>query len=114
MPPVTSDEVVRYLKGVDYPAGKEDLLRAANDAGAPPEVLKALRAIPPEEYANRAEVARSVPTDPAADLHPTAAQRAEQARERRRRGPHPVSEYQREVPKPPIEDELDQVRGRTN
>jgi hypothetical protein len=37
---MTSDEVVRYLKDVD----------------APPEVLKALRAIPPEEYANRAEV----------------------------------------------------------
>ena len=114
MPHVTSDEVVRYLRDVDYPASKEDLLRAADDAGAPQEVLGALRAIPPEEYANRAEVARSVPTDPAADLHPSAAQRAEQARVRRHRGPQPLSEYEREVPKPPIEDELDRTRGRTN
>ncbi|HEY2522298.1 MAG TPA: DUF2795 domain-containing protein [Streptosporangiaceae bacterium] len=111
---VTSDEVVRYLGDVDFPAGKEDLLRAADDAGAPPEVLKALRAIPPEQYANRAEVARSVPTDPAADLDPSAAQRAEQARERRHRGPHPLSEYERKVPKPPIEDELDRTHGRTD
>ena len=111
---VTSDQVVRYLGDVDFPAGKEDLLRAADDAGAPPEVLKALRAIPPVEYANRAEVARSVPTDPGADLHPSAAQRAEQARERRHRGPRPVSEYELEVPKPPIEDELDRTRGRTD
>ncbi|HEY2241625.1 MAG TPA: DUF2795 domain-containing protein [Streptosporangiaceae bacterium] len=114
MPHVTSDEVVRYLRDVDFPAGKEDLLRAADDAGAPQEVLGALRAIPPEEYANRAEVARSVPTDPAADLHPTPAQRAGQARERRHRGPHPVSEYQREVPKPAIEDELDRMADGTH
>jgi hypothetical protein len=114
MPHVTSDEVVRYLRDVDFPAGKEDLLRAADDAGAPQEVLGALRAIPPEEYANRAEVARSVPTDPAADLHPTPAQRAEQARKRRRRGPRLVSEYELEVPKPPIEDERDRARGTTD
>ena len=113
MPHVTSDEVVRYLGGADFPAAKEELLRAAADAGAPPEVLKALRAIPPEEYANRDEVARSVPTDPAADLRPSPAQRAEQAREQRHRGPHPVSEYELEVPKPPVQDELDRDRGQT-
>jgi hypothetical protein len=111
---VTSDEVIRYLGDVDYPAAKEDLLRAADAAGAPQEVLGALRAIPPEQYANRAEVARSVPTDPAADLHPSPAQRAEQARERRHRGPRPLSEYQREVPKPAIEDELNRMEDRTD
>jgi hypothetical protein len=111
---VTSDEVIRYLGDVDFPAGKEDLLRAADAAGAPQEVLGALRAIPPEQYANRAEVARSVPTDPAADLHPSAAQRAEQARKRRHRGPRPVSEYELEVPKPPLEDERDRTRGKTD
>jgi hypothetical protein len=111
---VTSDEIVRYLGGAKFPAAKEELLRAAADAGAPPEVLKALRAIPPEEYANRSQVARSVPTDPAADLRPSPAQRAEQARERRRRGPQLMSEYEREVPKPPIQDELDRGRDGTN
>jgi hypothetical protein len=31
-------------------------------------VIRALRAIPPEEYANREEEARSVPKDPAEEL----------------------------------------------
>ena len=114
MPHTTSDEVVKYLGGAHFPAAKAELLRAAADAGAPPEVLKALRAIPPEEYANRGQVARSVPTDPAADLRPSPAQRAEQARVQRHRGPHPVSQYEREVPKPPIQDELDRTNGRTD
>jgi hypothetical protein len=110
MPHVTTQEVIRYLGRARFPAAKEELLRAAAEAGAPPEVLKALRAIPPEQYANRSEVARSVPTDPATDLRPSPAQRAEQAREHRQRGPHPVSEYELEVPKPPIQDELERDR----
>ncbi len=105
---VTADQVERFLHHlpIDYPASKEELLRAAQDAGAPEEIIRALRAIPPEQYANRTEVMRSVPTDPAQDLHPDAAQRAEQAREQRHHGPQHLSQYEREVPKPPIEDEL--------
>lgn len=105
---VTTDQVERFLHHlpIDYPASKEELLRAAQDAGAPEEIIRALRAIPPEEYANRNEVMRSVPTDPAEELHPDAAQRAEQAREQRHHGPQRLSQYEREVPKPPIEDEL--------
>jgi hypothetical protein len=114
MPHVTTDEVVMYLGDADFPAAKDDLLQAAEAAGAPPAVLKALRAIPPEQYANRGEVARSVPTDPAADLHPSPAQRAEQARVQRHRGPHPVSQYEREVPKPPVQEELDRTNGGTD
>ena len=105
---VTADQVDRFLHHlpIDYPASKADLLRAAQDAGAPEEIFRALRAIPPEEYANRNEVIRSVPTDPAQDLHPSAAQRAEQAREQRHHGPQHLSQYEREVSKPPVEDEL--------
>ena len=105
---VTADQVDRFLHHlpIDYPASKADLLRAAQDAGAPEEIFRALRAIPPEEYANRNEVMRSVPTDPAQELHPDAAQRAEQAREQRHHGQQRLSQYEREVPKPPIEDEL--------
>ena len=62
---------------MDFPAGKDELVRAA---GARGEVIQALRAIPPEECANREEVARSVPKDPAGELHPSPAQRAAQAR----------------------------------
>ena len=93
---------------MDFPAGKDELVRAAHAAGEPGEVIQALRAIPPEECANREEVARSVPKDPAGELHPSPAQRAAQARERRHRGGQHLSQYQREVPKPAVEDELDQ------
>lgn len=95
------------LRDVDYPAGKEELIRAAEAAGAPEEVIRALRAIPPEVYRNREEVARSIPGDPAEELDVTPAQRAEQARERRRHGGEHLSQYLREVPKPPVEGELD-------
>jgi uncharacterized Zn finger protein (UPF0148 family) len=95
------------LRDVDYPAGKEELIRAAEAAGTPEDVMRALRAIPPEVYRNRAEVARSIPADPAEELEVTPAQRAEQARERRRHGGEHLSQYLREVPKPPVEEELD-------
>jgi hypothetical protein len=101
------DEVKRALKNVDFPAAKDELIRAAEAAGAPDNVIAALRAIPPEEYANRAEVMRSIPTDPAADLDLSPAQRAEQARETRHRShPQQLSEHMREVPKPPLEEDL--------
>ncbi len=95
------------LRDVHYPAGKEELLRAAEDAGAPEDMIRALRAIPPEVYRNREEVARSIPGDPAEELDVTPAQRAEQARERRRHGGEHLSQYLREVPKPPVEEQLD-------
>ena len=95
------------LRDVDYPAGKEELIRAAEAAGASEDVMRALRAIPPEVYRNRAEVARSVPGDPARELGVTPAQRAEQARERRRHGGEHLSQYLREVPEPPVQEELD-------
>jgi hypothetical protein len=94
------------LRDVDYPAGKEELLQAAGAADAPEDVIRALRAIPPEVYRNREEVARSIPGDPAEELGVTPAQRAEQARERRRHGGEHLSQYLREVPKPPLEEEL--------
>jgi hypothetical protein len=95
------------LRNVDYPAGKQELIRAAEVNGAPEELIRALRAIPPEVYRNREEVARSIPGDPAEELDVTPAQRAEQARESRRHGGEHLSQYLREVPKPPLEEELD-------
>jgi len=53
-------------------------------------------------------VARSVPKDPAEELRPSPAQRAAQARERRHHGGQHLSQYLREVPKPAVEDELDE------
>ena len=50
---MSTDQLRQALRDVDFPAGKDELIRAAQAAGAPGEVIRALRAIPPEEYANR-------------------------------------------------------------
>ncbi|WP_413755854.1 DUF2795 domain-containing protein [Streptomyces sp. MMBL 11-3] len=98
-------DVVDALKDVDFPATKDELVEAARrTGGASDGVVAALRAIPPDEYANKDEVARSVRVDPASDLGLSPAQRAEQARMGGRPG---QSQHLRDVPKPPIEEELD-------
>jgi hypothetical protein len=97
-------EVLGALKDVDFPAGKEDLMNAARAAGASEDVVAALRGIPAEQYANREEVARSVRVDPASDIGYSPAQRAEQARKGGKPG---QSQHLRDVPKPPVEEELD-------
>src|ERR1700761_8414315 len=77
---MSTDQLRQALRDVDFPAGKDELIRAARAVGAPGEVIRALRAIPPEEYANR-EVARSVPKDPAEELQSwTRTSRPEDAR----------------------------------
>jgi hypothetical protein len=89
--PITPDQVVRYLDDVDYPAGKDVLVAAAERAGAPEAVIRSLRAVPPVEYRNRAEVMRSVPVDPGAGR--SAGRAAEQARTR---APSGVAEHMRD------------------
>ncbi|WP_428965594.1 DUF2795 domain-containing protein [Micromonospora fluostatini] len=74
-------EVLQYLSALDYPAGKSDVIREAEREGAPPDVLQALRALPPVEYANGTEVARSADVDAAPEVDAT--QRAAQARDKR-------------------------------
>ncbi|KKK05706.1 DUF2795 domain-containing protein [Micromonospora sp. HK10] len=72
-------DVLEYLSALDYPAGKDDVIREAEREGAPPEVLRALRALPPVDYANGTEVARSAGIDAAPEI--SRSQRAAQARE---------------------------------
>jgi len=75
---MTPDDVLSYLADVDYPADKDTLVATAERAGAPDAVLRSIRAVPPVEYRSRAEVLRSVRTDPGAGRSATRA--AEQAR----------------------------------
>jgi hypothetical protein len=75
---VTADEVLRHLVDVDYPADKDALVAAAERHGAPEEVIRAIRAIPPVDYRGKEEVVRSLPSDPAPHRDPGRA--AEQAR----------------------------------
>ncbi|WP_198588125.1 DUF2795 domain-containing protein [Geodermatophilus chilensis] len=67
---VTADDVMRHLTDVDYPADKETLLAEAERRGASPEVVKAIRAVPPVDYRNRDEVVRSLRLDPAPHAEP--------------------------------------------
>jgi hypothetical protein len=89
--PVTTDQVLSYLTDVDYPADKDTLVAAAEQAGAPEGVIRSIRAIPPVEYRNKAEVAQSVRTDPGAGRSPGRA-----AGQARTDGPPGVAEHLRE------------------
>lgn len=101
-------QILDTLEDVDYPAGKDELLAAAERGGASEEVLTALRGIPAEQYANRDEVAHSVRTEPDSDLGHSPGQRDEQAR---KGGKHGLSQHLRDAEKPPIERELGENRG---
>ncbi|MFH0810059.1 MAG: DUF2795 domain-containing protein [Pseudomonadota bacterium] len=48
--------VTHHLKGIDFPAKKDDLISYATEQGADEEVLKVLRDLPDREYGNMADV----------------------------------------------------------
>jgi hypothetical protein len=54
-------DVMAALEDVDYPAGKDDLLAAAERHGADDGVLRALRSLPLADYLSRADLMKSVP-----------------------------------------------------
>ena len=87
---VTNDEVRRCLKTMDFPATRDDIVREAERLGAPEEVLKALRGMPPVEYRNKDEVLRSAKTEIAEE---TPAEKAAKARDHKHQR---VAEYLRE------------------
>jgi hypothetical protein len=91
---VTSEEVLEYLDAADFPATKDELVAEAEREGAPAEVLKALRGMPPVDYANKQEVFRSAKTD-IAELSP--AEKAERARDKTHQR---IAEHERAWPHP--------------
>lgn len=91
---VSSDEVLKYLQALDYPATKEEILAEAEREGAPEEVLKAIRGMPPVVYENKIEVFRSAKTD-IAELSP--AEKAERARDKTHQR---IAEHERAWPHP--------------
>jgi hypothetical protein len=50
MATVSPIQLQKHLKGMDYPAGKDELVSHAESHGAPDEVLQALRNIPDRQY----------------------------------------------------------------
>jgi hypothetical protein len=51
-----SDRVLRALARVTWPAHPDTLIENAEQSGAPPDVIEALRDLPDEAYGNFAEV----------------------------------------------------------
>lgn len=60
MPTVNPIQVQKYLKGVDYPASREDLVAHAEDQGADEDVLDLLDQLPEDEYETPAEVSKAL------------------------------------------------------
>jgi len=56
----TPIEVQKSLSGIDYPAEKEELLRAARDAGASDEVIAALEGLRERSYDSPTAVSREL------------------------------------------------------
>jgi hypothetical protein len=95
----SAEQVVEYLKNLDFPAHRDELVREAEREGAPEDVIKALRAMPPEEYANKDEVMRSAHTPIAQDEDPSV--KAAQAHDKKHQR---IAQPERDVT-PPLEDE---------
>lgn len=52
--------IERYLKGIHYPAQKEDLIHQAEDNGAPQDVMNTLNHFEDKEYGGTVDVAKEV------------------------------------------------------
>ena len=61
---INPDEVNRYLEGVDYPASKEDLASAAEDNGAPEELVERLRTLGRPDFSGPDEVVKELASSP--------------------------------------------------
>ena len=60
MAKVNPIEIQKHLKGVDYPARKEELIQHAQQQGADEKVREILEQLPDEEYETPAEVSKAV------------------------------------------------------
>lgn len=54
-PPI---ETQKALKGMDYPAGKQEILKKAKENNAPKQVMQILEDLPDREFQNAADVSK--------------------------------------------------------
>jgi len=52
--------VERYLKGIKFPAGKEDLINKANENNAPSDVMSVIERLPDNDYNSVTDIAKGV------------------------------------------------------
>ena len=53
-------QIQKFLKGVDYPASKSDLLKNAEREGADEDVRTTLERLPDKEYESPADVSQAL------------------------------------------------------
>jgi hypothetical protein len=53
-------EVEKSLKGIDFPAKKEDLVKHAQKQGANQEVIETIKSLPEEEFHNAVDVTKAI------------------------------------------------------
>lgn len=53
-------QIEKFLKGANYPASKEDLLKLAQQNGADQQVQATLQQLPDQQYGSPAEVSKAV------------------------------------------------------
>lgn len=53
-------QVQKFLKGMDYPARKEDILERAQGEGADERVTRVLEQLPDREYETPADVSKAI------------------------------------------------------
>jgi hypothetical protein len=59
-PKASPIEIQKYLRGVDYPVQKHDLLATARAEGADAAVLRTLAQLPDTQYSSPIEVSRAI------------------------------------------------------
>lgn len=52
-------ELEKYLKGVDFPASKNDLLNKAKANGAPSEVIDMIKSLPHDKFNSPIDVSKA-------------------------------------------------------
>jgi hypothetical protein len=60
MAKVNPIQVQKYLKGVDYPASKDDIVRTAEEQGADEDIRATLDRLPDQEYETPADVSEAI------------------------------------------------------
>jgi hypothetical protein len=56
----SASDIVHYLKGVEFPCDKQDLIDFAEDSNAPDEVLFILQDLPDQDYSSMTEIMQGV------------------------------------------------------
>lgn len=60
MAKVNPIQVQKFLKGIDYPASKQEILRTAEDQGADEDVRSTLDRLPDQEFNSPADISEAI------------------------------------------------------